>query len=260
MKLLVIPDVHGRSFWKPAADAHPDCDRIIFLGDYLDPYGFEGFSPDVTIENFSAILEFASSNLKVVMLLGNHDLPYYSEQYLSMFAYHSRIDRLNCHVYQRMFKEHRHLFKLAHVEDDILFTHAGCITSWVNQAFNNYANQADFTIDGLCQRLNGLLKPNEIHWLRMVSQYRGGPYKHSSCVWSDVREMIEEQDKLTRDYSASTSQLRNVKQVFGHTIQARQTDGEVMYGPAIEGHNFKMLDTAQAYVLDTATFTATVVS
>ena len=39
MKILVIPDVHGRKFWRKAiADNVNQVEKIIFLGDYLDPY------------------------------------------------------------------------------------------------------------------------------------------------------------------------------------------------------------------------------
>ena len=46
---LIIPDVHGRTFWKYAIqqypiEKYPDI-KIIFLGDYLDPYtSFEGIT------------------------------------------------------------------------------------------------------------------------------------------------------------------------------------------------------------------------
>ena len=34
--ILIIPDIHGRTFWKECIKC--ECDEIIFLGDYLDPY------------------------------------------------------------------------------------------------------------------------------------------------------------------------------------------------------------------------------
>ena len=37
-KILLIPDIHGRDFWKKAKDFEGE---IVFLGDYLDPYRFE---------------------------------------------------------------------------------------------------------------------------------------------------------------------------------------------------------------------------
>ena len=39
MKVLVLPDIHGRKFWrKTLADNIGQVDKVIFLGDYLDPY------------------------------------------------------------------------------------------------------------------------------------------------------------------------------------------------------------------------------
>ena len=38
-KILILPDIHGRPFWKDAVEKHFDeCDKIVFLGDYLDAY------------------------------------------------------------------------------------------------------------------------------------------------------------------------------------------------------------------------------
>ena len=38
-KVLVIPDVHGETFWKGPVYRYIDLvDKIVFLGDYLDSY------------------------------------------------------------------------------------------------------------------------------------------------------------------------------------------------------------------------------
>ena len=37
MKLTIIPDVHGRPFWRDAVKDVADT-PVVFLGDYLDPY------------------------------------------------------------------------------------------------------------------------------------------------------------------------------------------------------------------------------
>ena len=79
--ILIIPDVHGRDFWKEAVDNNK-YDKIIFLGDYADPYDFEGITDEVTIENLKSIIAYKQQNPnKVILLLGNHDLHYYSEYY-----------------------------------------------------------------------------------------------------------------------------------------------------------------------------------
>ena len=37
-KVLVVPDVHGRLFWKEPVERYlEEVDRVVFLGDYLDP-------------------------------------------------------------------------------------------------------------------------------------------------------------------------------------------------------------------------------
>ena len=38
---IVIPDVHGRDFWRSAVRGREE-EKIIFLGDYVDPYSWEG--------------------------------------------------------------------------------------------------------------------------------------------------------------------------------------------------------------------------
>jgi predicted phosphodiesterase len=57
MKTLIIPDVHGRTFWKKAIEKHKDeVNKIIFLGDYLDPYPWEGITRKEAIRNFQEII------------------------------------------------------------------------------------------------------------------------------------------------------------------------------------------------------------
>lgn len=49
-RILVVPDVHGRTFWKKPVNKYIDqVDRIVFLGDYLDPYRDEGEEHEVVI-------------------------------------------------------------------------------------------------------------------------------------------------------------------------------------------------------------------
>ena len=56
-KILVIPDCHGRTFWKDAVEKHAEeCDKIVFLGDYLDPYPWEGITRRQAIKNFEGSL------------------------------------------------------------------------------------------------------------------------------------------------------------------------------------------------------------
>ena len=40
--MIIIPDVHGRTFWRQAVNDYLGKEHILFLGDYLDPYAYEG--------------------------------------------------------------------------------------------------------------------------------------------------------------------------------------------------------------------------
>lgn len=73
MKILVLPDMHGRQFWRKPCENVEMYDKIIFLGDYLDPYDFENVSVENAIDNFKEIIELKEKHTsKTVLLLGNH--------------------------------------------------------------------------------------------------------------------------------------------------------------------------------------------
>ena len=66
--LTIIPDVHGRPFWRDAVHTRPD-DDFIFLGDYLDPYPDEGVSREDAFAGLLDIIEFKKRNPDRVTLL-----------------------------------------------------------------------------------------------------------------------------------------------------------------------------------------------
>lgn len=73
-KILICPDVHGRQFWKePCLDHKNDFEKIVFMGDYVSPYEWEGITNEKAIDVFKEILSFRKENPeKVVLLMGNH--------------------------------------------------------------------------------------------------------------------------------------------------------------------------------------------
>lgn len=246
MKILVNPDIHGRTFWTNGIERIGDFDKIIFLGDYLDPYHFENIDVESAIANFIDIMCFAKENAdKVVLLLGNHDIAYYSPAAHKtglygcrhLIAHHGQISSL--------FSENTDLFKIAHYEGGILFTHAGVTPLWLRVITNE-----PLTTEQLCDRLNDFLTEDLGGGspLHMVSAYRGGYDVSGSCIWADVREMV----------SRDIKRFIGFRQVFGHTLLAYDgADGEIHYGNPIESDNWKMLDTACAYKLDTDSFKIT---
>ena len=67
-KIAVVPDVHGKSFWKTAKEKIDSVDEVIFLGDYLDSYTFKGLlNRGIELNNFLEILKFKKEYLDKVI-------------------------------------------------------------------------------------------------------------------------------------------------------------------------------------------------
>ena len=81
--MIIIPDVHGRTFWKEAVKGREN-EEIVFLGDYIDPYGYEGITPEDGIIALEDIIKFKQDHPNNVhLLLGNHDAGYIWESVCS---------------------------------------------------------------------------------------------------------------------------------------------------------------------------------
>ncbi len=139
-KVLVIPDIHGETFRKAPVQKYIDqVDRIVFLGDYLDPYrdAFETCNVDFLLDNLMEIVSLKQENMdKVILLKGNHDYHYTSKRMMDI-ACASRCDKVNWHKYNKIFNDYDDLFKIAHIEkvkeNTYLFSHAGFTTYWINR-------------------------------------------------------------------------------------------------------------------------------
>lgn len=134
MKIIIIPDIHGRTFWKKAVYKYKNNKNvhIIFLGDYLDGYEkIDHISPEDAIANFEEILEVTRTSNNITLLIGNHDLHYWPE-FLS--SYGCRRYNIYKHDISKMFLDNIDLFSIAfetYINDkQYLFTHAGLVKNW----------------------------------------------------------------------------------------------------------------------------------
>lgn len=221
-KIIIVPDVHGRSFWKKIK--HVKDTPIIFLGDYLDPYGHEGISNEKAIENFKEIIEFAKENPNVVLLYGNHCVYSYNNV-LDYMYYSSRYDHDHAAEAFRLYDENRELFKYAHQIDNILFTHAGVTNKWIH-----------------AMELEGIVNEENIaHYLNtygdeskmfLPGMYRGG-WGYGSPLWADLQEM----------YYWSAFADTDLIQIIGHT-QLNNT------GTYLSRRNFYCCDSREVFVFD----------
>jgi hypothetical protein len=217
-KILIVPDVHGRTFWHRATELVDKVDQIVFLGDYLDPYPHEGISFDEAFEEFNEILEFKKEYPDLVTLLvGNHDMHYIINEFMNC-------SRRNIEMQGQLhdlYNSNLDLFKLIYIEDDWIFSHAGVYKNWMEKY--------EFTLDDL--NLQTFLN---LHWpaLEDLSWYRGGDNSVGSCIWADIRE------------SVNYGLIPNYKQVVGHT--------QLNEKPYISD-KISCLDVRRCFILDTET-------
>lgn len=215
-KLLLISDVHGRSFWKDAIEKHFDeCNKVIFLGDYLDAYPDEEITRKQEKNNFAEILKLKENNKdKVILLLGNHCYHYIHRD----FTRSSRFSSSNAYSYKEMFLSHESFFKIAHEEiindKKYLFTHAGVMKSWYER---NKEIIGELNVDNL-NKLQGFKRG--VAALAEVSKYRFWlGEKSGSPLWSDVREKIDDNkseiDHVVENEDSYVDEFDY--QIFGHT-------------------------------------------
>lgn len=219
--VLILPDIHGRTFYKePVEELVDKLDKVIFLGDYLDPYFQEGITREMSIENFKNILDLKDKYPdKIILLLGNHDCHYLSSDVIgsdvfpcSRFDFDS--DRLK-EIYP-LFNNNIDKFKFLYKIDSVLFSHAGVVTDWIKHC--------------KCKSIQDLLDDEKkiINNLWCVSKIRWGRHNFGSCVWSDLREFKND--------------VPGVYQVFGHT--------QLVKYPIIE-KDYACLDVRKPFLMNT---------
>lgn len=217
MKILICPDVHGRTFWNEAKTLINEVDKVVFLGDYLDPYGHEGITFEDAVNQFQEILDFKDKYPeKVVLLLGNHDMHYVQTKFMNC----SRMNawrRLEMHD---IFMNNIDKFQLVYNYEKYLFSHAGVYQEWLD--LNDLSLEDLFDFKEFFKN----------HWevLQDVSYIRGGWTKVGSCVWADIRECLD------------NNPVSDFIHIVGHTQLANDT---------YSNKNIRCLDVRKCFILDT---------
>ena len=228
--MIIIPDVHGRDFWKNAVKGHEN-EEIIFLGDYVDPYcSLENIPLENGLKSLAEIIEFKKSHPKnVILLLGNHDLSYLSEHFIN-----NRYDCDNDDKIIPLISDNLSLFKIAHEKKisttRYIFSHAGILPTWLE--YNDFL-LGEIPPGKEVEIINNLFPSNELlRALSNVSSYRGGYHDAGSCVWADVNE----------HFDLEPINDINTYQIFGHTLQTSEE--------AVITDKFACIDCRHAFILD----------
>ena len=229
---IIIPDVHGRRFWRDAVKGHEE-DKIIFLGDYVDPYYWEEILPSEAYKELLDIIAFKKAHPdNVVLLLGNHDLGYLDPAICTC-----RRDSYRAETLRKLFEDNLDLFDITHTEemDDgkVLFSHAGIAESWIRQRKRIVGKPEEFRPEILNELLHSGKPRRELLFLALsdVSWFRGGTDKVGSPVWADVQEYLEG-ERLLRGYL----------HIFGHTLH----EGGAIN---VRDHGF-CVDCGRAFIID----------
>jgi hypothetical protein len=213
-KILVVPDIHGRDFWKKPCQKWQE--SIVFLGDYHDPYDLSIYQPSKkeSLDNLKELVDFVTKRRKdikeypTVCLCGNHDWSYYTGHYRCRYDYgHSKevLELLNKLELQFMF--------ILNSGKSFLFSHAGITKSWLN--FHNIESPKKF-------------EKEHIKFVEDVPYSRGGDSPYGSFLWNSLSD-YKKDEHLSEYY-----------QVFGHTW---------MDEPVITD-TYAMLDCCKCFVIN----------
>lgn len=247
INIAIIPDIHGRSFWKKSVNylLKETNIPIVFLGDYLDPYYNDFFDEEtdeplnegynnmsevlgITVNMFQEIIELKKKYPdRIILLLGNHDCGYL---YGIDYCYSSRRDKINARILEKLFNDNKDLFQLAYEttinEKHFIFSHAGINQKYAHDCFGDEVNE-----DNVVSLFNKAYKEDNygvIQSLTYYSRFRGKwGGKYGSLIWADSQEWFVNDNKA---YGIS---------VVGHT----------KFKEPYINDKFIFLDTKECYVI-----------
>lgn len=236
--MIIIPDIHGRTFWKEAVKDKND--KIIFLGDYVDPfYDEEGIDTTTTILNLLDIIDFKKKNPdQVILLLGEHDFMYMDAEHVRRACRHNYLEEPRI---TGIYMDNKDLFDILYsqtINDKLyIFSHAGIISDWLikyKKLFGEFTSIKDSL-----PKINELFKNWDKKFIKSlldVSEWNMGDERFGSIIWADVREHIgKELDGINEE---------GIYQIFGHTF---------LKNKPIIMKSFAALDHKKAFVLDEKT-------
>ena len=257
MKVLVLGDIHGRKYWRQViANNVGKVDKVIFLGDYLDPYIDEiENNPELmecsNFEDSKGLLNMLNNIIslkknepdKYILLTGNHTCSYI----WSKFHAASRTDYNNWEKYHKFFLENLEYFNLVWIENNVIFSHAGITEEWAQRVWEEleYPNDELSSVLEIATMFQDTpLSDFNKHYINVISDisyYRGGDLLVGSCEWADLREHVDIVNSTTKILPKGED---GIYQIFGHTQVVK---------PIITD-KWACLDCRKGFIIDTLTY------
>ena len=234
--VLVLPDIHGRDFYKDALkEAVESGIDIVCLGDYLDPYPYEELHEGGVSRPLKELIALKKEHPhKIHLLIGNHDSSYMFHPSMCR----SRYDILNGPIYTGLFQKNALSFDLFFdmniAGKRFLFSHAGITNRWLSAVGKG---DLDITLQWLKTSLMEFCldrTKNEIwDYLSHIGEDRGGKEMSGSIIWADFFEHTDPKNQLSDS---------DVIQIVGHT--------QLNYNPVRVDDRLFCLDCREPFYID----------
>lgn len=210
MKLLVVPDIHGRSELLPTKEEMELCDKCILLGDYFDSFDIQGQEQLTTFKLVLLLINEYPD--KVEALIGNHELHY---------LYLSRLGEFKCSGFNPQWalkfhlalRDNRHKFKFAWQYGEHLFTHAGMQIQVYDALFKRFP-QFKAEVEEGKMNIADIINGCEIPEFFYIGKENGGCDLFSGIFW-------------TRPKQLNNNLIPNYIQHVGHTVVSSISKSEL---------------------------------
>ena len=202
-KIIIIPDLHGREFWRGAVKDLSEYTHVVFLGDYMDPYEDDWIYWSDAFQSLQDIIAFKKERPnQVTLLFGNHDLHYLYPQLKG-----SRFNEYQEARMRKTFTDNLEAFQMVTEfnigEKRYLFSHAGIHPDWARKHSTLFGPLEKVTAETFNQLM---FMPEFVDALAEVAWRRGGNSPVGSMIWADIYE-----------YELSAPIAQDVIQICGHT-------------------------------------------
>lgn len=209
MKTVLIGDIHGLDCWKKIVEQE-NADRYVFVGDYFDSFHVPGIDQ---MHNFKELMMWSEeTEAETVFLIGNHDYGYFPGcDGTSTSGYQFRI----APSIQMLVEEWRHKLQIAYRFDNVLCSHAGVSTDFMNGVFGMGGWNADNIVELLNEQWK--YKPNTFDFdcvtpIKFSYVDPTGDNVEQSPLWIRPRSLMR---------SNKNGLKKEIIQVVGHTGQPK---------------------------------------